>query len=1048
MATIVPLLTRLGLDASGFETGVDDAEKSMGKFEKRLKGLDKVATGASLAAGAAFSVGFMKALDVEAGAAKLNAQLGTTGATAEKISKVAGKVFAGNFGDSMDQVNEGLKGVVQNFDGMRDASSATLQDMTQRALTLASVMGEDVNKVTAATSQILRNNLAGSAKEAFDVIQRGVELGVNKSEDLLDTFNEYSTQFRKLGIDAKMALGLMSQGLKAGARDADTVADALKEFAIRAADGSATSAAGYKALGLDAKKMTEIMAKGGPEAAKGLELVIKKFQGLGAGAKKETAQVELFGTKAEDLQKALNGMDPTTAVQALGQVDGAVDKATKTMGDTAASRVETFKRSLQTSFTDAIGNAVPILSKFMDFLSKLGISPAVIASFTLFAAALALTAMGATKAALGYQAAAGMLAKYAVGTRIQLGLLKLWTLAQAAFNAVMAANPIAIAIIAIIALIAIVVVCYKKFDWFRNLVNTVWAAIKTGAALVWSFLKMVFSGIMSGLASTGGFFKGLWSVVQMVWNGIALVIGVAWKVIQVYFKIIGWFISNILVPYFKILLFVAKLVFWGIKVSIEIMWKFIKPIWDGFMIALKLLWGVIKFIFGLIKSYFTNVVIPVFKTYWAIVKWAFDQVASKAKWLWNNGIKPAFDAIKKGVGYVKTAFSVAVSAISKIWNGLKAVVRKPVEFVINTVYRDGIKKLWDSVAKLVHLSPMPAPPKFASGGYVRGPGGPRSDSISARLSNGEFVVNANSTRRNLALLHAINDGGTPFQQAKKAQLAGDPGFAFGGIVGAVKSFAGKAKDFFAGGLMKAAKAAVGPILNAARSAIGGSEFGKMNIGLVSRGIDGMLGVFKEKEKLLGANGVVGAARSQLGLPYSWGGGGKGGPSYGIGKGAGTYGFDCSGLTEYAWWKGAHKSIGGTTNPQWANSNVTTRRPGALGFPSGPSVHVVLDSGAGRIIEAPYTGAKVRERSAPTGGYVWRWPKSAMDTGYGHLSPGWNSVYNGTGGTETIRRTTQNNEMSGGLTVIMENHGVIGSQQQLKAWFTGMYAELQRKNRVP
>ena len=42
------------------------------------------------------------------------------------------------------------------------------------------------------------------------------------------------------------------------------------------------------------------------------------------------------------------------------------------------------------------------------------------------------------------------------------------------------------------------------------------------------------------------------------------------------------------------------------------------------------------------------------------------------------------------------------------------------------------------------------------GGLVTGPGGPRSDSILARLSNGEFVVNAAATRANITLLHAIN----------------------------------------------------------------------------------------------------------------------------------------------------------------------------------------------------------------------------------------------------------------------------------------------------
>lgn len=47
---------------------------------------------------------------------------------------------------------------------------------------------------------------------------------------------------------------------------------------------------------------------------------------------------------------------------------------------------------------------------------------------------------------------------------------------------------------------------------------------------------------------------------------------------------------------------------------------------------------------------------------------------------------------------------------------------------------------------------------FAQGGYVTGPGGPRTDSIPARLSNGEFVVNADATRANRQLLEAINAG--------------------------------------------------------------------------------------------------------------------------------------------------------------------------------------------------------------------------------------------------------------------------------------------------
>ncbi|WP_250904977.1 NlpC/P60 family protein [Nonomuraea sp. NEAU-A123] len=53
----------------------------------------------------------------------------------------------------------------------------------------------------------------------------------------------------------------------------------------------------------------------------------------------------------------------------------------------------------------------------------------------------------------------------------------------------------------------------------------------------------------------------------------------------------------------------------------------------------------------------------------------------------------------------------------------------------------------------------------------------------------------------------------------------------------------------------------------------------------------------------------------IGVPYSWGGGGANGASYGIGRGAGIRGFGCSGLAEYAWVK-AETRIGGDTSAQW------------------------------------------------------------------------------------------------------------------------------------
>lgn len=50
---------------------------------------------------------------------------------------------------------------------------------------------------------------------------------------------------------------------------------------------------------------------------------------------------------------------------------------------------------------------------------------------------------------------------------------------------------------------------------------------------------------------------------------------------------------------------------------------------------------------------------------------------------------------------------------------------------------------------------------FADGGMIHGPGGPREDRVLARLSPGEYVVNAAATSRHFDLIHAINTGRLP-----------------------------------------------------------------------------------------------------------------------------------------------------------------------------------------------------------------------------------------------------------------------------------------------
>ena len=104
----------------------------------------------------------------------------------------------------------------------------------------------------------------------------------------------------------------------------------------------------------------------------------------------------------------------------------------------------------------------------------------------------------------------------------------------------------------------------------------------------------------------------------------------------------------------------------------------------------------------------------------------------------------------------------------------------------------------------------------------------------------------------------------------------------------------------------------------------------------------------------GVSAVLAYARAQIGKPYQWGGEGPGS-------------FDCSGLTMMAW-REAGVYLSHYTGAQWAETArvpISDLRPGDLVFygSSGESSHHMgLYIGGGQMVEAPYTGATIREAS--------------------------------------------------------------------------------------
>ncbi len=497
-----------GFDFDGLVSMAADAFSGMaGK-------LGPVAGAAGVATAGAFAVGLMNGMETEVSTDKLAAQLGGS-EWAESMGEVAGDLYLQGFGESVADTGDAVRRVVQNGLLPEDATNAQIEELTGRMLTFTDVMEQDMDMATQAVSNMLRTGIAEDGTEAFDILTRGVQQGADRAGDLLETFQEYSTMFRDIGISAEDATGLMVQGLQAGARDADTVADALKEFAIRAQDGSDTSAQGFKDIGLNAKEMTEAVAAGGPKARGALDQVLDGLRNMEDPAERNAAAVALFGTKAEDLGDALFSLDLDSAAAGLGDVAGATDGLGSAY-DNASSRIETFKRNALEKLTLFVGEEVlPKLQALGDWAKE---NPG---------------AFQALAIAVGAFAAAMLAANIAMG--IANALTTAWTViqgiataAQWLWNAAMYANPIMWVVLAIVALIAIIVLLVIHWDTVKAAAGRAWEFMKEKASAFWGWLKEKASAgkdwIVARWNDVVSFVKGLpgriSSAASGMWDGI------------------------------------------------------------------------------------------------------------------------------------------------------------------------------------------------------------------------------------------------------------------------------------------------------------------------------------------------------------------------------------------------------------------------------------------------------------------------------------------------------------------------------------------------
>ena len=162
--------------------------------------------------------------------------------------------------------------------------------------------------------------------------------------------------FSKIGLSAEEFTGILISGAQNGAWNMDKVGDAVKEFGIRAIDGSKGTKEGFAAIGLNADEMAKKFTAGGETANNAFAATIAGLAAMKNPVEQNAAGVALFGTMWEDLREDVV-LSMTDGAKAVEGFEGSTGRAADALQNNFKSKLTKSWRELQTGIADVVNGA-------------------------------------------------------------------------------------------------------------------------------------------------------------------------------------------------------------------------------------------------------------------------------------------------------------------------------------------------------------------------------------------------------------------------------------------------------------------------------------------------------------------------------------------------------------------------------------------------------------------------------------------------------------------------------------------------------------------
>lgn len=295
----------------------------------------------------------------------LQAQTGLAKDELLKYKSVINDIYKDNFGESQEEIADTLAKIKQ-VTGETDPSK--LKEMAESLYTLQDTFdGFDIGETLRGVNGLV-TNMGLSAEDAFDLIVKGAQNGLNYSGELADNLAEYSQIWGQAGFSAEQTFSILENGTKNGAYNLDKVNDFVKEFTISLSDGRIEENLG--SFSEDTATLFNKWKDGKATVADVFYSVIKDLKNAKTDQEALTTASNVWSSLGED-----NALKVITSLgdvnDSYKDVEGSMQKIKDIKYDDVESDWENIGRVVQTDLIQPIGKELyPVAKEAIKWASE------------------------------------------------------------------------------------------------------------------------------------------------------------------------------------------------------------------------------------------------------------------------------------------------------------------------------------------------------------------------------------------------------------------------------------------------------------------------------------------------------------------------------------------------------------------------------------------------------------------------------------------------------------------------------------------------------